>query len=55
MIFQNFNLLNRKNVFDNIAFPLEVWKVDKKEIKERVKNLLELVGLQDKINSMPRD
>lgn len=55
MIFQNFNLLNRKNVFDNVALPLEVWKVDKKEIKERVTKLLELVGLQDKTNSMPRD
>ena len=55
MIFQNFNLLNRKNVFDNVALPLEVWKVDKKEIKERVTKLLELVGLQDKMDSMPRD
>ena len=55
MIFQNFNLLNRKNVFDNVALPLEVWKVDKKEIKERVTKLLELVGLQDKRDSMPRD
>ena len=55
MIFQNFNLLNRKNVFDNVALPLEVWKVDKKEIKEKVTKLLELVGLQDKSDSMPRD
>lgn len=55
MIFQNFNLLNRKDVFDNVALPLEVWKLDKKEINERVTKLLELVGLQDKIHSMPRD
>lgn len=55
MIFQNFNLLNRKNVFDNVALPLEVWKLDKKEINERVTNLLELVGLQDKMYSMPKD
>jgi len=55
MIFQSFNLLNRKNVFDNVALPLEVWKLDKKEINERVTKLLELVGLQDKIYSMPKD
>ena len=55
MIFQNFNLLNRKNVFDNVALPLEVWKVDRKEINERVTKLLVLVGLQDKIHSMPKD
>lgn len=55
MIFQNFNLLNRKNVFENIALPLEVWNFDKKEINERVENLLDLVGLKDKKDSMPRD
>lgn len=55
MIFQNFNLLNRKNVFDNVALPLEVWKLDKKETNERVTNLLELVGLKDKMYSMPKD
>lgn len=55
MIFQNFNLLNRKNVFENIALPLEVWNFDKKEISERVENLLDLVGLKDKKDSMPRD
>jgi D-methionine transport system ATP-binding protein len=54
MIFQNFNLLNRKTVYDNVALPLEVWKVDKKEIKKRVNDLLNIVGLQDKANSMPR-
>lgn len=55
MIFQNFNLLNRKNVFENVALPLEVWNFSKSEIKERVTNLLELVGLKDKMESMPRD
>lgn len=51
MIFQNFNLMNRKDVYDNIALPLEVWGVDKAEIKERVLSLIKLVGLEDKIHS----
>jgi D-methionine transport system ATP-binding protein len=55
MIFQNFNLLNRKNVFDNIALPLEVWNFDKAYIEKKVNNLVSLVGLQDKIHSMPKD
>ncbi len=45
MIFQNFNLMARKNVFDNVAFPLAVWKISKDETAGRVMELLELVGL----------
>jgi D-methionine transport system ATP-binding protein len=48
MIFQNFNLMERKNVFENIIFPLEVWGVPKKEAKARVEELLKLVGLTAK-------
>ncbi len=48
MIFQNFNLMARKNVFDNVAFPLQVWKTPKAQVRERVEELLELVGLTDK-------
>lgn len=48
MIFQNFNLLSRKNVYDNIAFPLEVWGMPKERIRERVDELLELVELPEK-------
>lgn len=48
MIFQNFNLMERKNVFENIIFPLEVWGVPKKEARSRVEELLELVGLTAK-------
>ncbi len=48
MIFQNFSLMARKNVFDNVAFPLQVWKTPKAEIAGRVLELLELVGLADK-------
>ncbi len=55
IIFQNFNLMYRKNVFENIAFPLEVWGKDKSFIKERVDSLIDLVGLKDKINSNIRE
>lgn len=48
MIFQNFNLMERKNVFENILFPLEVWGTPKKEARARVEELLELVGLTSK-------
>ncbi len=53
MIFQNFNLLQRKNVFDNVALPLEIWGYDKNTIKEKVSELLKLVGLEDKILRKP--
>lgn len=55
MIFQNFNLLNRKNVFENVALPLEIWGMKESEIKERVEKLLRLVGIEEKIYSMPRE
>ncbi len=48
MVFQNFNLMSRKNVFDNIAFPLDVWGAKPKEKEDRVLELLDLVGLSDK-------
>lgn len=55
MIFQNFNLLQRKNVFDNIALPLEVWGYKPDEIKTKVLELLKLVGLEDKKLSKPSE
>ncbi|MBZ9609463.1 methionine ABC transporter ATP-binding protein [Clostridium estertheticum] len=51
IIFQSFNLINSKNVFQNIAFPLEIWGNDKNFIKKRVDSLIELVGLKDKANT----
>ncbi|MBQ0065474.1 MAG: methionine ABC transporter ATP-binding protein [Firmicutes bacterium] len=57
MIFQNFNLLNRLDVYDNIALPLRFWKQDPKseENKKRIHELLNLVGLEEKIHSKPRE
>lgn len=53
MIFQTFNLMERRNVFDNVAFPMEVWKRPKEETRERVMDLLRLVGLEDKHKVRP--
>lgn len=54
MIFQHFSLLERRNVYDNVALPLECWGYSKDEIDKRVSELLELVGLADKKKSKPR-
>ena len=48
IIFQNFNLMNSKNVIENILFPLSVWNTPKDQAKRRAEELLELVGLADK-------
>ena len=53
MIFQNFNLLSSRTVFDNVAFPLELEGKSKSEIKEKVDSLLELVGLKEKAKDYP--
>ncbi len=48
MIFQHFNLLNSATVFKNVAMPLILSKKSKTEIKQRVTEMLEFVGLSDK-------
>ncbi|RWZ54910.1 methionine ABC transporter ATP-binding protein [Halobacillus fulvus] len=53
MIFQHFNLLWSRTVYDNIAFPLEIAGVSKSERKKRVEELIELVGLSGRGNSYP--
>ncbi|NWO19967.1 methionine ABC transporter ATP-binding protein [Leptotrichia sp. oral taxon 223] len=53
MIFQHFNLLNSRNVADNVAFPLKIARWNKKDINRRVDELLEIVGLSDKKLSYP--
>lgn len=55
MIFQSFNLMNSRDVYGNIQFPLEIWKYDKSRWKERVHELLEIVGLEDKIHNKPSE
>ena len=53
MIFQNFNLFESKTVYQNVAYPLKLAGYDKKQIKARVEEILELVGLSDKIKAYP--
>lgn len=55
MIFQHFNLLDRSTVFENVAYPLRYTGISKEEIEQRVKELLELVDLSDKIDSYPAE
>lgn len=53
MIFQHFNLLWSRTVADNIAFPLEIAGVDKNERKKRVRELIQLVGLEGREDAYP--
>ena len=53
MIFQHFNLLSSRTVFDNIAFPLELAVASKEVIRSKVDSLLELVGLTDRQFNYP--
>ena len=51
VVFQDFKLLNRKTVFENVAFAMEVSGKTDKEIKDDVPQVLEIVGLTNKTNS----
>jgi len=53
MIFQHFNLLASRTVFDNVAFPLEIQGIPRDKIKSRVEELLELVQLSDRGDYYP--
>jgi D-methionine transport system ATP-binding protein len=53
MIFQHFNLMSAKTVFDNVALPLRVAGVRRIEIDTRVNDLLATVGLADKAHAYP--
>ena len=51
MIFQNFNLFSSRTAGKNVAYPLEIAGAPKEKIRAKVKEMLELVGLSDKINA----
>ncbi|NLG25967.1 MAG: ATP-binding cassette domain-containing protein [Clostridiales bacterium] len=53
MIFQQFNLLMQRTVAKNVRYPMEIARTPRARIDERVKELLEIVGLSDKANAYP--
>lgn len=57
MIFQNFNLLERLDVYDNVALPLKFWGISTRspESVKKIEELISLVGLSDKIHSRPSE
>ena len=55
MIFQDFKLLQTRNVFDNIAFALHIFGYSRSSIRRSVNQVLELVGLDDKAGHFPSE
>lgn len=55
MIFQHFSLLERKTVIQNVVFPMKCHGIDKEESRKRAMDMLELVGLSEKVNALPRE
>ena len=53
MIFQGFNLLEQRNVLQNVCYPLEIAGVKKSDAKKKALKLLKVVGLEDKVSSYP--
>ncbi len=55
MVFQDFRLLDKKTVYENVAFAMEVVHRSKKDIKQRVPYVLDMVGIADKANRYPNE
>ena len=53
MVFQNFSLLERLTVYENVALPMKCWGYSSREVKQRVSDLLRVVGIEDKVNAYP--
>jgi D-methionine transport system ATP-binding protein len=55
MIFQQFSLLTRLTVYENIALPLRCWSYEKAHIDKKVKELVDMVGIADKLYFKPNE
>lgn len=55
MIFQDFSILERMTVYENVGMPMKCWGYDQAHIDQRVKEVLEMVGLTDKAEARPRE
>jgi len=55
IVFQEFRLLQDRNIYDNLSFVLEVTNTPRKEIKRRINNILSDVGLSHRRNSLPKE
>lgn len=53
MIFQHFNLLSSRTVYENVAFPLELQGMSKSEIRERILPILDIVQLSERLDNYP--
>ena len=55
VVYQDYRLLPRKTVFENVAYALEITDAPKSQLRARVREVLKLVDLADKSNAMPRE
>ena len=55
VVFQDYKLLEKSNVYENVAFALEIFGLPKDEIHEKVIKALDLVGLKNKVKMYPRE
>ena len=55
VVFQDFRLLKDRTIFENVAFAQQVVEVPHRYIKRQVENMLEMVGLKDRMNAFPNE